>query len=113
VDESQLTPWELRRKERLLKKKERVTACLGGNCPRKQKTELSEESKQFNATVKQQITEVKNEMRTVKGKIRELKIFLQDKRGDKELLDQITPLKEQKYLLKAQIRTLYSQLKSQ
>jgi len=113
VDESLLTPWELRRKERLLKKKERVTACIGGNCPRKQKFELSEESKQFNAGVKLQITEVKNEMRTVKGKIRELKILLQDRRGDKELLDQITPLKEKKYLLKAQIRTLYSQLKSQ
>jgi hypothetical protein len=112
ADESQLNPWELRHKQRLLKKKERITACLGGNCPRKQRAELSEESKQFNAVLKQQIGEVKNEMRTIKGKIRELKILLQERRGDKELLDQIIPMKEKKYLLRGQIRSLYSQFKS-
>jgi len=112
VEESQLTPWDIRRKERLLKKRERTTACLGGNCPRKQpKPELTEDAKQFNAVVKQQLGEVKSEIRDVKGKIRELKILLQDKRGDKETEEQIKQLKEKKYLLKGQRQSLYCLLK--
>lgn len=111
VEESQLSPWDIRRKERLLKKRERVTACLGGNCPRKQRPELSEEAKQFNGVVKQQLGEVKFEIREVKGKIREQKILLQEKRGNKEIEEQIKQLKEKKYLLKGQIQSLYSSLK--
>jgi len=111
MEESQLSPWDLRRKERLLKKRERISACLGGNCPRKQRTELSEDAKQFNGVVKQQIGEVKSEIREVKGKIRELKILLQEKRGNKEIEEQIKQLKEKKYLLKGQIRSLYCSLK--
>jgi len=113
IDESQLKPWDIRRRERLLKKRERVTGCLGGNCPRKQKTELSEETKQSNAIVKDQIGALKSEIWQVQGKIRELKILLQDKRGDKEIEDQIKQLKEKKHLLRGQTRSLYFQLKSQ
>jgi hypothetical protein len=113
VDESKLTPWDLRRKERLLRKKERITACLGGNCPRKQRVELSEEAKQANALLKQQIGDVKSEIRDVQGKIRALKILLQDKRGDIEIGEQIKQLKEKKYVLRGQIRSLYCQFKSQ
>jgi hypothetical protein len=112
MDESKLSPWDLRRKERLLKKKERITACLGGNCPQRQRIELSEEAKHANALVKQQIGDVKSEIRDVQGKIREHKILLQDKRGDIEIGDQIKLLKEKKYFLRGQIRSLYCQLKS-
>jgi len=115
TDESQLSPWDLHRKQKLLKKKERITACLAGNCPRKQqqKTPLSEESKQFNAVIKQQIDELKSANRDVKGKIREMKIVLQNKRGDSQLLGQICELKEKKNYLRAQIRSLKDQFKTQ
>lgn len=111
VEESQLSPWDIRRKEKLLKKRERISACLGGNCPRKQRPELCEEAKQFNGVVKQQLGQVKFEIREVKGKIREQKILLQEKRGNKEIEEQIKQLKEKKYLLKGQIQSLYSSLK--
>jgi len=112
VEESKLTPWDLRRKERLLKKKERITACLAGNCPRQQqRPEFTEEDKKFNDVLRQQIAEVKSEIRGVKGKIRELKILRQDKQGDKGIEEQIKQLKEKKYVLKGQIRSLYCSLK--
>jgi hypothetical protein len=111
VEESQLSPWDLRRKQRLLKKKERITACLAGNCPRQQKSPVTDEDKQFNDVLRQQIAEVKSEIRGVKGKIRELKILRQDKQGDKGIEEQIKQLKEKKYVLKGQIRSLYCSLK--
>jgi len=110
VEESQLSPWDLRRKERLLKKKERISHCLAGNCPRKQRPELSDEAKQLNEVLRQQIVAVKSEIREVKGKIRDLKILRQDKKGDQGIEEQIKQLKEKKYVLRAQIRSLYCSL---
>jgi len=110
VEESQLSPWDLRRKERLLKKKEKISHCLAGNCPRKQRPELSDEAKKLNEVLRQQIGAVKSEIREVKGKIRDLKILRQDKKGDQGIEEQIKQLKEKKYVLRAQIRSLYCSL---
>jgi len=49
-------------------------------------------------------------VKLIKGKIRALKILRQDKKGDQGIEEQIKQLKEKKYVLRAQIRSLYCSL---
>jgi len=111
LDEAQLTPWEAHSKQRLMKKKERITAFLSGQPYHK--PELSPESMQYNEVIHRQIMEKKNEMHATRGKIREVKILLQTQVDDKDLLEKLAQLKELNYQLKSLIRSLFLQLKSQ
>jgi hypothetical protein len=111
-EDSALTPRALMKKQKLLKKKERIESCLRGECynQRKKQGLITPEEEQHNLSIKSQIMAVKVEASKVKGRQREIKMMLQDKAGDKALLDELSSLKEQKKLLWTQKRDLIDQL---
>jgi hypothetical protein len=111
-EDSALTPRALMKKQKLLKKKERIESCLRGECynQRKKQGLITPEEEQHNLSIKSQIMAVKVEASKVKGRQREIKMMLQDKAGDKALLDELSSLKEQKKLLWTQKRALIDQL---
>jgi hypothetical protein len=99
-EDSQLTPRQILRKQRLLKQQERIIACLNGNCPRKI---ISPETRLY---VKQQKCLMKAEICSVKSRKRELKIMLKENKDDKKLLQELTGLKERTNVLKAQRKSI-------
>jgi hypothetical protein len=111
-EDSALTPRALMKKQKLLKKKERIESCLRGECynQRKRQGLITPEEEQHNLSIKSQIMAVKVEASKVKARQREIKMMLQDKEGDKALLDELSTLKEQKKLLWTQKRALIDQL---
>jgi hypothetical protein len=111
-DDSALAPRALMKKQKLLKKKERIESCLRGECynQRKRQGLITPEEEQHNLSIKSQILAVKIEASKVKARQREIKMMLQDKEGDKALLDELSALKEQKKLFKNQKRALIDQL---
>jgi hypothetical protein len=108
-NDSSLSQRDQWRKQRLLKKKERIEYFLTGDFPcRERMTErtLSPEEKQFNCAAKLQIAELKGEMQKLKTRKREIKSLLNSSPLDQELQTQLTTVKEQKNLLRAQKRDL-------
>jgi hypothetical protein len=101
-DDSKLTPRQIEQKQRLLKKQERTTACLNGNCPRRRKSWCPENA----LYVKQQRCLLKAEMCSLKTRKRELRILLKENKDDKKLIEELTQLKERSKLIKAQRRSI-------
>jgi hypothetical protein len=106
TDDSKLSQREQWRKERLLKKQQKLES-LRNETPKKEKRVLTPEEEQFNYSIKLQIMEIKAEAAKVKARQRELKIVLQSKPGDKAITDELAALKERKGLLKAQKKALW------
>jgi len=111
-DDSALAPRALMKQQKLLKKKERIESCIRGECynQRKRQGLITPEEEQHNLSIKSQILAVKIEASKVKARQREIKMMLQDKEGDKALLDELSSLKEQKKLFRNQKRALIDQL---
>jgi len=111
-DDSLLTPHALVKKQRLLKKKERIETYQKGDCYHQKKRQgtLTPEDEQKNRALKVQILSVKMDMAKLKTRIREIKMMLQDKVGDKPLMDELVALKEKKKLLCTQKRALVDQM---
>jgi len=110
-NDSLLTPHALVKKQRLLKKKERIETYQKGDCHQKKRQgTLTPEEEQKNRTLKVQILSVKMDMAKLKTRIREIKMMLQDKVGDKPLMDELVALKEKKKLLCTQKRALVDQM---
>lgn len=80
-EDSALTPRTLMKKQKLLKKKERIESCLRGECynQRKRQGLITPEEEQHNLSLKSQIMAVKIEASKVKARQREIKMMLQDK----------------------------------
>jgi len=113
ADESKLTPRDLWKKQRLLKKQQKLeTFVREGNFCKKERKVLTPEEEQLNCSIKLQILEIKAEAAKVKAKGRDLKILLQNKPGDQEVLAELAILKERKGKLKAQKKSLWDQLHS-
>jgi len=112
TDDSVLTPRALFKKQKLLKKKQRIESCLRGDSYQQRKKQglITPEEEQHNISIKSQILAVKNEASKVRARQREIKMMLQDKEGDKALLDELSSLKEQKKLFRNQKRVLIDQL---
>jgi len=112
TDDSALAPRALMKKQKLLKKKARIESCVRGECynQRKRQGLITPEEEQHNRSIKSQILAVKVEASKVKARQREIKMMLQDKQGDKALLDELSSLKAQKKLFCNQKRALIDQL---
>jgi hypothetical protein len=111
-DDSLLTPHALVKKQRLLKKKQRIEAFQRGDCYHQKKRQglLTPEEEQKNRALKVQILSVKMDVAKLKARKREIKMMLQDKVGDKPLMDELVALKEKKKLLCTQKRALVDQM---
>jgi len=111
-DDSLLTPQALSKKQRLLKKKQRIEAKQRGDCYHQKKRQglLTPEEEQRNRALKVQILSVKMDLAKLKARQREIKMMLQDKVGDKPLIDELVALKEKKKLLSTQKRALVDQM---
>jgi len=111
-DDSLLTPRSLSKKQRLLKKKQRIEACQRGGCSSEKKGQcvLTPEEEQKNRSLKVQILSVKVELAKLKARRREIKMMLQNQVGDKPLIDELAALKVQKKLLSTQKRALVDQM---
>jgi hypothetical protein len=111
-DDSQLTPRALIKKQKLLKKKQRIEAYQRGDCYHQKKRQglLTPEEEQKNRSLKVQILSVKMDLAKLKARQREIKMMLQDKVGDKPLNDELVALKEQKKQLSTQKRALVDQM---
>jgi hypothetical protein len=111
-DDSQLTPRALIKKQKLLRKKQRIEAYQRGECYHQKKRQglLTPEEEQKNRSLKVQILSVKMDLAKLKARQREIKMMLQDKVGDKPLIDELAALKEQKKHLSTQKRALVDQM---
>jgi hypothetical protein len=111
-DDSLLPPHALGKKQRLLKKKQRIEAFQRGDCHQQKKRQslLTPEEEQKNRALKVQILSVKMDVAKLKARTREIKMLLQDKVGDKPLMDELVALKEKKKLLCTQKRALVDQM---
>jgi len=116
-DDSKLIPRDLFKKQRLLKKQERLTTFLQGDPKqqpqhhRRERRVLTQEELQFNCKVKLQMLEIKTESAKVKAREREIKLMLQSKpRETVELKNELDALKEKKHLFKAQRKSLCDKL---
>jgi len=108
TDDSTLTPRALFRKQKLLRKKQRIESCPKGQCFNQRKQGLtSPEEEQYNQNIKNQILAVKIEAMKVKARKREIKIMLQDKADDKALRDELSALHEQMKLFHNQKKSSY------
>jgi len=115
-DDSKLIPRDFFKKQRLLKKQERLTTFLQGDGKqqpqhRRERRVLTQEEQQFNCQVKLQMLEIKTESAKVKAREREIKLMLQSKpRDTAELKNELDALKEKKHLFKAQRKSLCDKL---
>jgi hypothetical protein len=111
-DDTLLPPHALGKKQRLLKKKQRIEAFQRGDCHQQKKRQslLTPEEEQKNRALKVQILSVKVDMAKLKARKREIKMMLQDKVGDKPLMDELAALKEMKKVLCTQKRALVDQM---
>jgi len=111
-DDSLLTPHALVKKQRLLKKKQRIETYQRGGSYHQKKRQglLTPEEEQKNRALKVQILSVKTDVAKLKARKREIKMMLQDKVGDKPLMDELVALKEKQKLLCTQKRALVDQM---
>ena len=113
ADDSKLTPRDQWKKQRLLKKQQKLeTFMREGNFQKRERKVLTPEEEQFNCSIKLQVMEIKAEMAKVKARVRELKIVVQSKPGDEGVLAELAALKERKGQLKTQKKALWQQLHS-
>jgi hypothetical protein len=113
ADESKLTPRDLWKKQRLLKKQQKLESFLReGNFVKPERKVLTPEEEQLNCGIKLQILEIKAEMAKVKARQRELKIVMQNKPGDATVLAELATLKDRKGQLKTQKKSLWDKLHS-
>jgi hypothetical protein len=113
ADEAKLMPRDLAKKQRLLKKQQKLETFLTeGNFVKTEKKILTPEEEQLNGVVKLQIIEIKEEIGKLKARKRELKMVLKNTPSDKELLDQLANLKDREGELKIQKKSLWDQLHS-
>jgi len=113
TDESKLTPRDLWKKQRLLKKQQKLESFMReGNFVKPEKKKLTVEEEQVNCGIKLKIMEVKTEVAKVKARQRELKIVLQNKPGDAAVLAELNTLKDRKGQLNTQKKSLWDQLHS-
>jgi hypothetical protein len=113
-DEATLTPVQVMRKQRLLQKQERITACVNGQCPRKEWKQqtcknLSPETVQHIILLKQQIQLIQPELKQLKWDIRE---FSRCPQMDDSIKQEIIRMKERKSMLKDQIMPLRIAIRS-
>jgi len=110
--DSQLTPRALIKKQKLLRKKQRIEAYQRGDGSHQKKRQalLTPEEEQKNRSLKVQILSIKMDSVKLKARQREIKMMLQDKVGDKPLMDELAALKEQKKHLSTQKRALVDQM---
>jgi len=108
-DDSQLTPRALLKKQKLIRKKQIIEACLRGECfdQKKKRGLLTPEDEQRNRSLKVQILTAKMDLLKIKSRQGEIKMMLHEKADDKALLDELAALKEQKNLLTTQKRDLH------
>jgi len=108
-DDSQLTPRALLKKQKLIRKKQIIEACLRGECfdQKKKRGLLTPEDEQRNRSLKVQILTAKMDLLKIKSRQGEIKMMLQEKVDDKALLDELAALKEQKNLLTTQKREFH------
>jgi hypothetical protein len=112
-DDSKLAPREQWKKQRLLKKQQKLETELRTEAtPKKEKRVLTPEEEQFNYSIRLQILEIKAEAAKVKARQRELKMVRQSKPGDKAITDELSALKERKGLLKAQKKDIWEKFKN-
>jgi hypothetical protein len=112
-DESQLAPRDQCRKQRLMKKKERLEYFLAHHCDKKpEKRELTQEEEQLNCAIRLQILEINGEMLKLKLRKKEIKSLVKNCQDDQELKAQLVAVKEQKHLLKAQKRDLFDKIQA-
>ena len=112
ADESKLQPRDLWKKQRLLKKQQKLETFLReGNFAKRERKVLTPEEEQFNCAIKLQILEVKAEAAKVKAAMRELKLVLPSNPGENQVM-QLATLKQRKGELKAQKKALWQKLHS-
>jgi Ni/Co efflux regulator RcnB len=111
TDDSSPSPKTLYKKQKLIRKKEKIETWIKGDCysQRKREGRVTPEEEQFNHSIKTQIFSVKVEAKKVRERQREIKMMLQEKE-DKSLIEELSSLKEKKKLLKNQKRALIDQL---
>jgi len=80
ADESKLSPQEIKKKQRFLKKKERLETRLSNTKP--ESRVLTPQEEQANLTIKNQMWEIRSEVQKIKSRQRELKLNLQNAPGD-------------------------------
>jgi len=106
-DDSKLTPYELKRKQRLLRKKQKWESIVNnGPAPKRERRVLTPEEKQFNSSIRDQMKGIRTEVRKIKERQRELKLLKQNNPQDKAILDELAQLKEKKAQFKVQRRSL-------
>jgi len=116
-DDSTLAPSEQWKKQRLIKKKERLEYFLQsgdfvGGCRREKKRTLTSEEEQINCAIKLQILEIKGEMEKLKLRKKEIKSLLQNNRDDAVLKSQLADVKDQERLFKQQKREVRDKMHS-
>jgi len=116
-DNANLTPVEEMRKQRLLQKLERITACMNGQCPRKEwkqqtRKNLSPETVQHIILLKQQIQKLQPELKQLKYDIREFSRCQEMGLADDSIKQEIIRMKERKVILKDQMIPLKLAIRS-
>jgi len=116
-DDANLSPIEEMRKQRLLQKQERITACMNGHCPRKEwkhqtRKNLSPETVQHIILLKQQIQLLQPELKQLKYDIREFSRCQEMGLADDSIKQEIIRMKERKVMLKDQIIPLKLAIRS-
>jgi len=114
TDDSKLTPRDLKKKQRLLRKQQCLELFLSeGHFPKRERRVLTPEEEKLNATIKSQILEIRTEVKKIKTRQRDLKLVLQNNPGDAVIMDELSQLKEKKSQYKTKRRSLCDKLHSQ
>jgi len=111
ADESKLPPRDLAKKQRLLKKQQKLeTFLIEGNFEKTERKILTPEEQQVNGVIKLQMMEIKEEIGRLKSRQRELKVVLKNTPEDKGFLDELSNLNDREGELKIQKKSLWDQL---
>jgi len=108
ADDSKLSPQDAKKKQRFLKKKQRLEQRLSN--VKSERRVLTPQEEQSNATIKNQIWEIRSEVQKIKARQRELKLNLQNAPDDKEIKAELSHLKERKSSFKNKRRSLREKL---
>jgi len=114
TDDSKLTPRDLKRKQRLLRKQQRLESFLSeGHYPKRERRILTPEQEKLNSTIKSQMVEIRNEAKKLKARQRDLKLTLQNKPSAALIKSELDQLKEKKTQLKTQRKSFCDKLHAQ
>jgi hypothetical protein len=108
ADDSKLSPQDTKKKQRFLKKKQRLEQRLSN--VKSERRVLTPQEEQANATIKNQLWEMRSEVQKIKVRQRELKLNLQNAPDDKEIKAELSQLKERKSSFKNKRRSLREKL---